>query len=57
MKVHLLDIESTYINTPSWLKKEMEEQGVKHTACGYLRKKTTVFYNKVTCRLCQREMK
>ncbi len=57
MKVHLTNIEATYLNVPTWLQKEMNESKTKHTVCGYLRKQTTSNKDEVTCKLCKREMK
>tara|TARA_R110000751_G_scaffold36991_2_gene89902 strand:- start:361 stop:534 length:174 start_codon:yes stop_codon:yes gene_type:complete len=57
MKTHLIDIEATYLNVPSWLKEEMKTDNTKQAVCGYLRKNTTSKKEDVTCKLCKREMK
>lgn len=57
MKTHLIDIEATYLEVPTWLKNEMKTDNTKQAVCGYLRKNTTSKKEDVTCKLCKREMK
>ena len=57
MKTHLIDIEATYLEVPTWLKNEMKTDNTKQAICGYLRKNTTLKKEDVTCKLCKREMK
>jgi len=56
MKTHLIDIKATYLDVPTWLKREMIESKTVHTVCGYLKKNATTDKKQVTCKLCQREM-
>lgn len=56
MKIHLTDIEATYLSKEEWFKKEMADTKTKATACGYLRKSTTSITSEVTCKLCKKVM-
>lgn len=46
---------SAEANVPYW--SELKEKGLKQTYCGYARKIVTSDPEKVTCKLCLREMK
>ena len=51
MKTHLYD-SRTLSRAPDFVKNRYDREGLKGSACGYVRKATTTNLDEVTCKIC-----